>query len=305
MKKLLVIVGPTAVGKTDLAAKLAKKFDGILISADSRQVYRGLDIGTGKDRPEGVEIRGYDLTGPKDEFSVYNFVKFATKEINNIVAQGKLPILVGGTGLYIKGVLWGIKTLGVPKNKNLRNILADYTPNDLYNKLAQLDPIKSANMNSSDKKNPRRLLRAIEIAQYRLTKNIIDIPNTPAYDKLIIGLKLPIAMLSKKIKKRVQKRVVLGLENEIKSLLDDGVSWEDQSMQSIGYKQWKEYFEHKRSRQEVIDKWARDEIKYAKRQMLWWNKENDVNWFDVSHETWLNSVDKLSEKWYSHSDESN
>src|SRR5687767_6639381 len=123
MKKLLVICGPTATGKSSLAFKLARKFNGELISADSRQVYIGMDIGTGKEWGEGVEIWGYDLVDPDKEFSVAQYLRFATKKISDIEKRGKLPILVGGTGLYIKGVVDGIPTVDVPRNKKLREIL--------------------------------------------------------------------------------------------------------------------------------------------------------------------------------------
>jgi len=178
MNKLLVICGPTATGKTNLAISLAKKNNGDVISADSRQVYRGLDIGTGKDLPKkakikflsgqkygyyevgGVKIWGYDFADPRHSFNVSQYLKFTKKIIADIVKRGNLPILVGGTGLYIKGVIDGIPTAEVPKSNRLRKNLEGKTPEELYEMLAQIDSIKAAEMNSSDKKNPRRLMRA-------------------------------------------------------------------------------------------------------------------------------------------------
>ena len=159
-QKLLVICGQTGTGKTSLAIFLAKKFNGELISADSRQVYKGLDIGTGKDLDEvkksNVRVWGYDLVDPKKNFSVGNYIKFAQKTISDIQKRGKLPILVGGTGLFIKGVIDGIPTAFVPRNMKLRKNLEDKSPNELFEMLAHMDPIRAGAMNVSDRLNPRR-----------------------------------------------------------------------------------------------------------------------------------------------------
>jgi tRNA dimethylallyltransferase len=167
MNKLLVICGPTSTGKTTLAIALAKKFNGEIISADSRQVYKGMDIGTGKDIPcgskikfpwfqkygfyeiSGAKIWGYDLADPRHEFNVAQYMKFSERIITDIVKRGKLPILVGGTGLYIRGVIDGIATANIPKNNLLRKNLVKSTAEDLFEKLAQMDSLKAGHMNSS------------------------------------------------------------------------------------------------------------------------------------------------------------
>jgi tRNA dimethylallyltransferase len=321
MGKLLVICGPTGIGKTALAAKLAKNFDGVLISADSRQVYKGLDIGTGKELPEnsktqkihnsklkyyvieGVKIFGYDLVGPKENFDVNKFIKFARGVLERIWQEGHLPILVGGTGLYIKSIIDGIETSSVPRNDRLRDILEKFSVDELYDKLAQLDPVKAANMNSSDRRNPRRLVRALEIAQAKLLG--IGTPPTnrlmKAENVLFVGLSASKKKLKELIQKRVKLRIKMGQEREIRKLLKTDVAWEDQSMSSIGYKEWKDYFCGEKSMDKVTEEWVVNEVNYAKRQMVWFKKDKRINWFDIEASGWQKDVEKLVRKWYSHS----
>jgi tRNA dimethylallyltransferase len=317
MDKLLVICGPTATGKTKLALHLAKLFDGEVISADSRQVYKGLNIGTGKDLPinsklkmqseklggyylvNDIKIWGYDLVEPNNEFSVSGYESFAKEIIKDINKSGKLPIIAGGTGLYIKGAVEGIPTSSVPKNKNLRESLKKFSVDELYEKLAEMDPIKAGNMNSSDNKNPRRLVRAIEIAQSYLTGGYIKDSEEAARNILIIGLKAPEPYLLEAIEKRVRKRISMGMENEVRGLLEKGVKWDYQSMTSLGYGIWRDYLEGTKTLGEVEKEWVREEIKYTKRQMTWFNNDERINWFDVTQENYPESVEKLVGKWYS------
>ena len=172
MRKLLIISGPTATGKTKLALKLAKLFGGELISADSRQVYKGMDIGTGKDRgtenrkqktENRIHIWGYDLVAPNEEWSAAHFVKLANKLIPKILKRDKLPIVVGGTGLYIKDLLRPPETLFISPNKKLRRLLEKLTLPQLQNKLRRINSRRFNIMNQSDRQNPRRLIRALEI----------------------------------------------------------------------------------------------------------------------------------------------
>jgi tRNA dimethylallyltransferase len=318
MKKLLVICGPTATGKTGLALFLAKKFKGELISADSRQVYKGMDIGTGKDVPRGFEFRisdlgfkdveigfytdgnirlwGYDLIKPTEEFSVGQYLKVVRKIIKDIYKRGKLPILVGGTGLYVKGVVDGIPTASIPKNLRLRKTLEKKSVSELYEMLAQIDAIRAGAMNVSDRKNPRRLIRAIEIAS---TKSKVKSQKSKMdADTLFIGLKAPIRVLSKRIKERVEERIEEGIEKEIKDLLKSGVTWKMQAMNSLGYKQWREFFEGNKTQKQITKEWERQEKKYAKRQITWFKKDHRINWFDISKDGWQKKVEKLVKKWY-------
>lgn len=316
MNKILVICGPTATGKTSLGLALAKKFNGEIVSADSRQVYKNMDIGTGKDLPEnskleignwklgyyliqGIKLWGYDLVSPKEEFSVSKYLKFAGKTISDIERRGKLPILVGGTGLYIKGVVDGIPTVDIPRNKKLRKNLENMTSDQLYEHLSQLDSFKAGSMNSSDKKNPRRLVRAIEIAMWVIDSTKKKLPqNKTVFDTLFVGLTGPSEFLERRINKRVEDRIAAGFETEIKKLIDSGVDWNDQSMMSLGYRQWRDFAEGAVDRDAALSEWKKEERKYAKRQMVWWKRDGRINWFDITKGEYQKKVEKLVEKWY-------
>jgi tRNA dimethylallyltransferase len=317
MNKLLIICGPTATGKTSLGIYLAKKFNGEILSADSRQVYKGMDIGTGKDLPKaarlqtagsdlsfyeinGVRVYGYDLVEPKEEFSVSKYLKFASEIIADIESRGKLPILVGGTGLYIKGVVDGIPTADVPRNEELREKLSEKSADELFETLSQIDPLKAGSMNASDRKNPRRLIRAIEISQYLLDHKLSTgrFISASKRDTLFIGLTASKEVIDRRIDERIAKRVQEGIKDEIKGLLDSGVDWNDQSMMSLGYRQYRDFFEGGVEEKLVIDEWAREEKGYAKRQMTWFRKDRRIVWFDISDSNYREKVEKSVKMWY-------
>jgi tRNA dimethylallyltransferase len=319
LKKVLIITGPTATGKTSLAINLAKKYNGEVVSADSRQVYEGMDIGTGKDLPKvaklhwedeviggyylfgKVKVWGYDLVLPSKEFSVSQYIIFAQKVIKKIASEGKLPILVGGTGLYIKALLDGIPTAEVPQNKDLRDKLKDKSAGELFETLALLDGSKAGSLNSSDRKNPRRLVRAIEIATWKLSFGEMKIIKPTFFDwnSLVIGLSAPQKILEKKIESRADKRLAQGLKKEIDHLLTQNVTWDSQAMSSLGYKQWRGYYEKEIPLSLAINNWISEEKKYIKRQMTWFKKDSRINWFDISDAGLNNNVEKLVKKWYS------
>lgn len=280
--KILVICGPTATGKTSLGISLAKKFNGEIISADSRQVYKGMDIGTGKEFSDDVVIWGYDLVDPKEEFSVSQFAKFAKNKITDIQKRGKLPIVVGGTGFYIKSITDGIETIDIPQNKNLRANFNNKNAGELFETLSEIDPLKSASLNFSDKNNPRRLIRAIEVAQYNIDHPKINKKIMNNNEFIQIGLSATNEELGKRIEERVKQRVEKGMKDEIKKLLDGGVDWSMQSMQALGYRQYRDYFEGEVPEEVLIDEWRREEIKYAKRQMTWFKKNKKINWFNIN-----------------------
>lgn len=310
MKKILVICGPTAIGKTTLGIALAKKFNGEIVSADSRQVYKHMNIGTGKewgDPPAGeasVKIWGYDLVEPNENFSVYEYFKFAKKIISDIWSRNKLPIIVGGTGLYIKSLIDGIATVDIPKNDDLRNTLINISVGDLFDKLAVFDSGKAASLNSSDKKNSRRLIRAIEIAMWNIKNSqqkLIVEKRKEILDKdvkiLIIGLTAPKEVFVKNIENRVDKRMNEGFIDEVENLLKLGVSWKHQSMNSLGYKESEAFFKEGLTYEEFIEKWINDEMKYIKRQLTWFRKDKRINWFDVVSNKYPKNVENLVKKW--------
>lgn len=318
MNRLLVICGPTATGKTSSALKLAKKINGELISADSRQVYKGMDIGTGKDIPkgakyrhyaklggyyntDGVKIWGYDLVSPKEEYSVADYSLVVRKVIKDIWKRKKTVIMVGGTGFYINAVVDGIQTAGIPKNDSLRQSLGKLSVDELFEKLALLDAVKAASLNTSDKKNPRRLIRAIEIAQWQLTNKYEDGKGTKLIAEcslLFVGFKAGKKELEVLIDDRVDKRMKVGMVKEIDSLLNSNVSWSYQSMNALGYKQLEGYFNKSISLDEAVKNWKKEELKYSKRQMTWFTKDKRIEWFDIGGKAYPENMEKYVLKWY-------
>lgn len=321
MKKLLVMVGSTATGKTDLAIKIAKKINGEIISADSRQVYKFMNIGTGKDLPKGaklvkpvlpglggyylvsgVRIWGYDLVHPKKAFSVFKYQKIAKKVIQNIWRRKKTPILVGGTGLYVKSVTEGIATVGIPRNESLRKNIEEKSKDDLYERLANLDPMKAAEMNFSDKNNPRRLVRAIEVAMWNINhggrKNLKKPDLLKDADILKIGLDISPSKLLERIKKRVEARLKSGFDTEVRELLTKKIPEGSQVFDSIGYKQWKKYLRGRLSKKDAISLWEKEEEKYSKRQKTWFKKEKDINWYKPTSKEYPKNVEKNILSWY-------
>ena len=302
VKNLLVICGPTATGKTKLAVHLAKTLGGEVISADSRQVYRGLDIGTGKDVHLAAKIWGYDLVDPGRVFSVAQYRLFALNIIRHFLKAGILPILTGGTGLYIKAVVDGIATVNIPQNPDLRRILADKRPEELFESLAQMDALKAAAMNYSDKHNPRRLVRAIEIATWKIDNQDKDdggrgLGFSPD-QVLFIGLTAPLVYLKHLIGLRVERRIAEGVEEEIRNLLSQGIAWETQAMTSLGYRQWQGFFEGKISREAAISLWKNEEIKYMHRQVTWFKNNPRIIWIDISKHGYEEKVEGMVKKWY-------
>lgn len=307
MGKLLVILGPTSTGKTDLALELAKKFKGELISCDSRQVYTSLDIGTGKmpgkkvkvEKSEGfwkldeIKVWMYDVIDFKRQYTVYDYVQDAGKVINNILSRGKLPIVVGGTGLYLKALLDGLPNLSIPVDQNLRKNLGKLPLEKLQKKLQKISFQKWMKMNYSDQQNPRRLIRAIELAGVTLS-----IEKMPNFNSLKIGLSAERNILYKKIDERVVKRINQGMIEEAENLHKKGLSIKRMRQLGLEYSVLADYLEGK-IREQDLTKIIQNKIHgFARRQITWFKKEKEVTWFDVTDKNYIKKIDKLTSKWY-------
>ncbi|MCX8008745.1 MAG: tRNA (adenosine(37)-N6)-dimethylallyltransferase MiaA [Patescibacteria group bacterium] len=289
MNKLLVICGPTATGKTSLAHEIAQEFNGELICADSRQVYKGMDIGTGKDI-DNVHL--YGVVNPDEDFSVSHFVRFAIPIIDGLHKRKNLPIIVGGTGLYIKALVEGIDTIHIPRNEILRKELEQLSIHDLQQ---SLPTSVLETMNDSDRNNPRRLIRKIEIfnSQFKINRT------HPKYDVLVIGL-LASVSLHQRVRDRVNKRLEQGILKEIQRLIQRGYDWNLPSMSSFGYKEWREYFDHptEEAKRQAVENWISHEITYAKKQMVWFKKQRYIRWFDIDQSAYKDAIQEMISVWY-------
>ncbi len=277
--KILVILGPTASGKSDLAVQLAKQFNGEVISADSRQVYKGLDIGSGKITKKemaGIPHHLLDVVSPKKVFSVHDFKILADKAIQEILHKNKLPIICGGTGFYIQSIVDNIILPEVPANLKLRKRLEKKSLESLFNQLAKLDIRRAATI---DVHNKVRLIRAIEIATYLGT--VPEIKKEPLYTSLQIGLKTEENILKEKIKTRLLKRIKSGMITEAQNLHKKGLSWKRMEALGLEYKYQALYLQNKISKQEMIEKLNLEIWHYAKRQMTWFKKDTRIKWFST------------------------
>lgn len=269
MKKVIVILGQTATGKSNLAVRIAKAHNGEIISADSRQIYKGLDIGTGKiaeREMKGIPHHLLDVANPKKQFTVAEYKLLADEKITDILSRGKTPIICGGTGFYIDAVTKGVVLPEVPPNVKLRKILNRKSTESLFTILKKID---SSRAKSIDRKNKVRLVRAIEIAK-ALGKVPSLVENEPKYKFIKIGLYLPQDKLKKKVEKRVKGMFKDGLLKEINKLKKAKLT--DKRLQELGF----EYFEP--TEEKVINQ----TLKYAKRQVTWFKRDKKIKWFEAS-----------------------
>jgi tRNA dimethylallyltransferase len=282
--RLLVICGPTATGKSDLAVMLAKKFSGEIISADSRQVYKGLNIGTGKITTKemaGIPHYLLDVASPRTKFSVVNYVDKSEKAIDEIFRKNKTPILVGGTGFYIEALIDGVVLPDVPPDQKLRANLLRKTSVELVRMLTRLDPKRAA---AIDPHNIRRLIRAIEIA-----KALGKVPKVkkhkPHFKPLIIGLNLESAELRSKIHTRLLKRLDQGMIEEVRKLHKAGLSWKRMNELGLEYRYVALFLQKKISKEEMVTKLETEIWHYAKRQITWFKRDKRIKWFSPANLT--------------------
>ncbi len=283
---LLAIVGPTASGKTALAVQLANTYNGEIISADSRQVYRGLDIGSGKDLEEYGDIPYHliDIVDPGYEFNVFEFQQRFIVAFNEIISRGKLPILAGGTGLYIDAVLNGYQLVAVPENTELRKKLESKTDDDLVEMLLQLKPEQH---NTTDMQDRQRLLRAIEIAEAKLKQQRQEnkfLPQFPLITPCIIGIQWDRTKLRQRITLRLKQRLETGLIEEVQSLHDGGVSWETLNFYGLEYRYVAQYLQGELNKNDMFQKLNSSIHNFAKKQDTWFRKMqrrgSDIHWLD-------------------------
>ncbi|MFH1030161.1 MAG: tRNA (adenosine(37)-N6)-dimethylallyltransferase MiaA [bacterium] len=311
--KLIVILGPTASGKTKLAVKLAAEFNGEIVSADSRQVYRGMDIGTGKDLGEyEVSFRTtknsgkviiphhlIDVVSPKTQFSLAKYQKLAYKAINDIIARGKTPFLVGGSGLYIQSVVDGMPLLEAKPDWGLREILEKWDIKELFKELKKLDPLIDEEMIQGNK---RRIIRYIEIireCKKPLSQLWEEQKKEAKYDCLLLGVlpkphpippikgegtKSPSfeeggrERLWKKIDKRVDSRLEEGMVEEVLKLHKKGISWQRLESFGLEYKFISQYLQGKLEYQEMVNLLKIAVHQFAKRQMTWFKRDKRIKW---------------------------
>ncbi|MFM2374507.1 MAG: hypothetical protein RLZZ234_502 [Candidatus Parcubacteria bacterium] len=276
-QKVVIIVGPTASGKTALAVELARTFQGEIISADSRQVYKGLDIGTGKvtkKETKGVPHHLIDVVSPSRVFTADDFVKKGRKAIASIAKLGKLPIIAGGTGFYIDALTGAMSLPNVPPNPALRKKLEVLSAAELSILLAAKDPRRAEDI---DKQNPVRLIRALEIAE-AIGTSPLPSPSL-LYDVLWIGIDAPKEVLDGKIEARLHARMKRGMLNEARNLHAAGLSWKRMEDLGLEYRYMARLLQKNITRLE-FDRDLTTEIKrYAKRQRMYWRRNKDIRWF--------------------------
>ncbi len=277
-KKLIVVLGPTASGKSELAVKLARKFNAEIVSADSRQVYKGIDIGTGKvtkKERQGIPHYLLDVASPKRRFTVAQYRKLALEAINKIFEKGKIPILCGGTGFYIQAVIDGITIPEVKPDYLLRSNLNKLETEGLFKKLKKLDPLRAKTI---DKNNRRRLIRALEIV-IKTKKPVPTLKKESLpYSVLMIGIKKEKEELKKIIKKRFLKWLRQGLIKEIKNLRKLDLSWKKIEEFGIHYRVVARYLENKINYEKMVENSLKELQNYAKGQMVWFKRDNRILW---------------------------
>ena len=288
MSKLILVVGATASGKSQIGVNLAKKYNGEIISCDSMQVYRDMNIGTAKITSEEMQSMPHymiDIVNADAQFSVGEYASMADEAINDIISRGKVPIIVGGTGLYVDGILYSM-TFGGDKNIEIRAELesqfALYGKEYMHSMLAEIDPIDAQKIHPN---NVKRVLRALEI--YKTTgtckSNLQEKNKDLKYEVCMIALDVDRNVLYQRIDTRVDKMFEIGLLNEVKQLLSNGVGFENQSMQAIGYKEFKNYFNATKTLEETIEIIKQNSRNYAKRQLTWFKKYDFAKWYNPSN----------------------
>ena len=286
-ERMITILGPTASGKTPLAASLAKEIGGEIISADSRQVYRRMDIGTGKDLEDYGDIPYHliDIADPGTKYNLFQYQQDFFDAYNNIIGRGKIPILCGGTGLYIEAVLKGYQLSPVPQNPELRKRLEDKALDELTQMLVELKQQNGSNMhNKTDVDSCQRAIRAIEIETYNL-QHPVPRRELPPVDSVIIGVNIDREARRQKITNRLKARLEGGMVDEVRSLLNEGIPAEDLIYYGLEYKFVTEYVTGQTTYDEMFQRLEIAIHQFAKRQMTWFRgmerRGFTIHWIDA------------------------
>ncbi|MFC0214725.1 tRNA (adenosine(37)-N6)-dimethylallyltransferase MiaA [Paenibacillus chartarius] len=286
---LLVLLGPTAVGKTKLSLELAMRHKGEIISGDSMQVYRGMDIGTAKaSEAERALVPHHliDICDPDEPFSAADFQRAASERIADIAGRGKLPMLVGGTGLYIESLCYGFRFVDAGSDEALRQALNDYAEQNgdeaLHDMLRQVDPAAAERLHPNDR---RRVIRAIEIERLTgkpMSEHQAGQKKQSPYECYFIGLTMDRALLYQRIEQRIDAMLEEGLVEEVRRLLRAGYSTTLTSMQGLGYKEIAAYLQGGMSYDEAVSLLKMSTRRFAKRQLSWFRHMPDIDWYDVT-----------------------
>ena len=292
MEKVIVIAGPTAAGKTDISVALAKQLNGEIISGDSMQIYKEMSIGTAK--VEQAEMQGIahyliDELSYRDAYSVMEFQKRARAYMQQITKRGKIPIICGGTGLYIKACVYDYEFPNKEADEGFRKFLTACSQSQLYEMLKLVDPDACEKIHPH---NRQRIIRALEIAhQGRKKSEIVNRQeHTLLYDVYMIGLTMERERLYERIDRRVDRMIEKGLYEEVQRLIEKEEDWQLQSMQGIGYKEWKRYFHKEASWEETVEDIKKNTRNFAKRQYTWFRNQLPMHWYDVDKETWKQDI---------------
>ena len=292
-EKVVVIVGPTASGKTGLSIELAKRIGGEIISADSMQIYKDMDIGTAKvteEEKDGIEHYLIDIISPEERYTVSNFKKDAEQAIEEILAKGKVPIIAGGTGLYVNSLIYGIEYQEMEFDEEYRNNLmniaeTDEGLNSLYEEACKIDPEAMKKIFPSDKK---RIVRVLEIykatGKTKTEQEILSRQNGVKYDYKVFGILRDRENLYERINLRVDLMLKQGLIDEVKSIYEKYKTFPT-AMQGLGYKEVVWYLENKISYDEMVELIKKETRRYAKRQMTWFRKTENIIWLDANKTT--------------------
>ncbi len=287
--KLIAVVGPTASGKSGLALKIAQQHNGELIIADSRQIYKGLDVGSAKDIGEWEEVDGekvylvdgirehlVDIRDPNDDFTVVEFQEMAFEAIDDVIQRGKLPILVGGTGLYIQSIIENLTFPSVPPNELIRERLNNRSLMGLQRTFEACDPVGAASL---DMDNKRRLVRAIEVCMVaRKPFSEMQTKGEPRYEALQLAFELPRESLYMRIEHRTRDMVYDGLIKEVQDLVDSGANVIRNAMSGIGYRETIDYLQGEMNREDLIRDITKNTRRLAKRQLSWFRRDPTVRW---------------------------